>query len=182
MIKFSKVDPRIEDEQDEKTREIQREYNKKVSILQDCCKNFTKSISEFGVSPARYKGSPSNWQEKFKEAFSEPMKASKLTSRTSRVLYDIYKNLGKFKEKKFDVKKVEKYKDAFRFKSKEVKTNEKTGKSRVKRSAIDNPGIVNYFTGEKGPKFKPNLYNIPELISKICDYVTRESQYTPRGR
>lgn len=167
MIKLRKVNPALEDSQDKETREIQKEYNSKVNILKNCCEEFTESFkSEFKINPRIYTGKPSDWQEKFAKAFSGPMKANRLTSRTSRVLHDIYKNLGKFKkEEEFDIKKVDEYKKAFCFKVSKAKIL-KGGKAVIKRSAIDNPGIVNYFTGE-GAKFKSTLINIPELISKM---------------
>ena len=167
MIKLSKVNPALEDSQDKETREIQKEYNTKVNNLKSCCEAFTESFkSEFKTNPRIYTGKPSDWQEKFAKAFSGPMKVNRLTSRTSRVLHDIYKNLGKFKkEEEFDTKKVVEYKKAFCFKASKTKIL-KGGKAVIKRSAIDNPGIVNYFTGE-GTKFKSTLSNIPDLISEM---------------
>ena len=182
MIKLRKVNPALEDDQDKKTREIQKEYNEKVHVLERCCEKFTESLkSELKINLKTYKGSPSDWQEKFEVAFIGPMKANRLTSRTSRVLHNIYKNLGKFKkEEKFDIEKVDKYIKAFWFKASKVKTL-KSGKTIIKRSAIDNPGIVNYFTGE-GDKFNQVLKNIPELISEMEQYAEIEIDNAIRKR
>ena len=168
----------LEDIQDEKTRENQQYYNNKVNALKKCCEKFTNSFEkELKMSLKKYTGSPSSWKAKFEEAFNGskgPMRASRLTSRTSKILHNICKNLDKFKnEEKFDVKKIDEYKKAFSFTAKKVKIDKK-GRSLIKPSAIDNPGIVNYFTGQ-GSKFNSTLDNIPEIISNMAKCVEKEN-------
>lgn len=173
MIKFRKVDPRLEDEQDEKTRKIQKEYNRKVDALKACCARFEKYFKKVvRTDPPIYKSEPKSWQKNFKTAFCLPMRANKLTSRTSKVLHEIYKNLGKFQEEEFKTEKLKEYKEAFRFEAKKVETNKRTGKSRIKRSAIDNPVIVDYFMGENvRPKIPEVTESIPTVISNMYNSV-----------
>lgn len=154
-------------------------YLMKVENLKKRCQGFAKCLSENKECL-----SPGNWAEKFKNFFGEmsigrvnaPMKANRLTSRTSRVLHDIYKKLSKIKDEKFDVKRVNKYKEAFDFKEKTAKAVKGKDEEYIKRSAIDNYAIVNFFTGRsKGDKVpvvgscKINAIedNIPELIKKM---------------
>lgn len=181
MPKYRKVDAASVEEQTKEIQESQKKYNEKVRILKTCCINFVKSFledeKEFNKVEA-YHGNPSNWQKKFKDAFKGPMKANKLTSRTSKILQQMSKNLGKFKnEKEFDIDKMEEYKDAFSFEEEKAKFNKKKGENLIKRSAIDNPVIVEFFKGKN--KNTKAVNNISDLLVKMKEgTIMKSNNYT----
>lgn len=192
MPKYRKVDATSLEEQTKEIQKSQKKYNQKVKDLKECCDNFLKSFladdKEFNKVNA-YNGKPKDWQKKFKEAFNAPMKANKLTSRTSKILQEMYKKLGKFKnDENFEIDKIKEYKEAFDFEEKKAKFNEKKGENLIKRSAIDNPIIVEFFKG-KGKNTKV-VNNISDLllkmqkgtIMKMNNYTVGINMGTERGK
>lgn len=171
MPGFRKVSTEIE-VSEKKAKDIkgsQRKYNKKVEDLKACCDNFVNSFlndrNEFNKVAGVYYGTPKSWQKKFGKAFEEPMKANKSLSRTSKILHQMYKKLGEFKnEEMFNSSNIGKYKEVFNFEEKKAKINKK-GEDLIKRSAIDNPIIVEFFKGKE--KNTTTFTNISGLLSKM---------------
>ncbi len=112
--------------------EDQKNYNNKVLKLENACKEFEKKFKEC-------LGTPKKWKIAFEYFFKEQMKKSRLTSRTSRVLHKMSKNLSQFDDF-FDFNKLDEYIKAFHFENKKADNN-----NLIKRSAIDDKYMVDFF-------------------------------------
>ena len=119
-------------------KEDQKKYEEKVKNMQAACENFKKEFKE-------YLYIPNKWQGLLKENFEGQMAKNRLVSRTSRILHDMSNKLSKFKEKSFDPKKVKEYKKAFKFTAKKANS-----KDYIKRSAIDDKEVANFFNNQIG--------------------------------
>ena len=113
----------------------QEKYEKKVENMQTACKEFEEKFKE-------YLDIPKMWQGLLKYYFEEQMAKNRLVSRTSRVLHDMSKKLSKFKGE-FDPNKVAEYSKAFDFKAKTANS-----KDYIKRSAIDDKKVADFFNSE----------------------------------
>lgn len=112
----------------------QRNYEVKVYDLLIACNNFVSYLrAENEIYYARV-------SYVFNRAFKKQLKKNRMLSRTSRVLNKMSKELAKFKGK-FAPEDLEKYSKVFDYKPK--KADEK---NYIKRSAIDDKGVVKAFT------------------------------------
>lgn len=136
MLNFKKVITRDKSTEDENSGTSQGTYNKKVNELRTACKNFRESVLNKEMKPEY------GLKEMFDEAFKEQMKKSQITSRTSRKLHKMSKNLSTFKGP-FEQTKAKEYAKALHFDAK--KPNKK---GYIKRSAIDDEKINNFFNSE----------------------------------
>ena len=132
----------------------QEKYEEKVKKMQAACKKFEEKFKE-------YLDIPKMWQGLLKCYFEEQMAKNRLVSRTSRILHDMSKKLSKFKGK-FDPKKVAEYSMAFNFKAKTANS-----KDYIKRSAIDDANVVNFFTNY-----------IPDLLKKANPFDEKTKTFT----
>ena len=140
MFNFRKVKPKGNGSKN-KNQEDQKNYENKVEALRTACKNFGDYL----------KGVDENTEfnaiiEKFKDenkCFGKQMKKPQLLSRTSRRLNEMKKNLSKFKSKPFDPQKIDSYVECFTFKPKTSNS-----KGNIKRSAIDDEKVANFFNGK----------------------------------
>ena len=136
MLNFKKVITRDKSTEDENSGTSQGNYNKKVNELRKACENFRESVLNKKMKPEY------GLKEMFDEAFKEQMKKSQITSRTSRKLHKMSKNLSTFKGP-FEQTKAKEYAKALHFDAK--KPNKK---GYIKRSAIDDEKIDNFFNSE----------------------------------
>lgn len=136
MLNFKKVITRDKSTEDENSGTSQGTYNKKVNELRKACENFRESVLNKEMKPEY------GLKEMFDEAFKEQMKKSQITSRTSRKLHKMSKNLSTFKGP-FEQTKAKEYAKALHFDAK--KPNKK---GYIKRSAIDDEKIDNFFNNE----------------------------------
>lgn len=136
MLNFKKVITRDKSTEDENSGTSQGTYNKKVNELRKACENFRESVLNKKMKPEY------GLKEMFDEAFKEQMKKSQITSRTSRKLHKMSKNLSTFKGP-FEQTKAKEYAKALHFDAK--KPNKK---GYIKRSAIDDEKIDNFFNSE----------------------------------
>ena len=116
-------------------KEDQEKYEEKVKNMRAACKNFKEKFKE-------YLDIPKMWQGLLKCSFKEQMAKNRLVSRTSRILHDMSKKLSKFKNE-FDPNKVAEYSKAFYFKAKKANS-----KDYIKRSAIDDEEVADFFNIE----------------------------------
>ena len=134
MVNLKKV-VKMGSNKENKNKEDQKKYEEKVEKMQAACKNFN---DEFW----KHLSTPQEWQSLLKYCFGEQMAKNRLVSRTSRVLHDMSKKLSKFKHG-FDPNKVEDYIKAFDFKAKTANS-----KDYIKRSAIDDKEVADFFNSE----------------------------------
>ena len=155
MLNFKKVAARDSGEKNSNKND-QAKYEKKVEILEETCKRFVSDFENVLYTPQK-------WKNLFDRCFQTQMKKNKLTSRTSRILNAMSKNLSKFKGE-FDLEKLDDYIKAFSF------TPEKAKKGYIKRSAIDDKTIENIF----------NL-KIPSILVKTSNQLkVQNAKYTLR--
>lgn len=182
MPSFKKVHAESRETLSEEIKKNEKDYKDKVEDLKKRCQKFSTFLHDsFNSDDSSSANSgPASWSKGFKKIFGEdpkaPMKAKIITSRTSRVLHDIYKKLSKIKDKTFNVDNIAKvYVKAFKFKPKKIENIK--GVDYVKRSAIDNPAIVNYFMNETtGYKINSVEKNIPELFEERKNLMGSKNQ------
>lgn len=158
MLNFKKVAARDSGEKNSNKND-QAKYEKKVEILEETCNRFVSDFENVLYTPQK-------WKNLFDRCFQTQMKKNKLTSRTSRILNAMSKNLSKFKGE-FDLEKLDDYIKAFSF------TPEKAKKGYIKRSAIDDKKIENIFN-LKIPNILVKTSN--QLKMKNTKYTFREIQ------
>lgn len=154
MLKFKKVVERGNGTAN--LNEDQKKYEQKVVELEKACRKFD---SEF----KKILDTPEKWKKKFNDCFNDQMKKNKLTSRTSRVLHGMSKNLSKLKGE-FDPKKIKYYVEAFKFTPEKV--NKNTGY--IKRSAIDDGYVVSYFNTSIESIFEEKIKSKKEKADKMA--------------
>lgn len=146
MLRFRKVLPMKEGKsslEEAKNKKDQKKYEEKVTELRSACENFRQSILNEEMA------SENSLKTMFNDAFSEQMKKNKLFSRTSKLLHEMSKKLSKFKGPIFNQTKAKEYAKAFEFKAE--KPNDK---GYIKRSAIDDKFVANFFNNEMIKIFK----------------------------
>lgn len=153
MLNFKKVVAKGYGEEKNPNKKDQNDYLVKVNKLEKACKEFD---SEF----KKILDTPEKWKKKFDGCFNEQMKKNKLTSRTSRVLHGMSKNLSKFKGK-FEDENVDDYVKAFEF------TPEKVKNGYIKRSAIDDKAVANFFN-----------FDIPTILMKKSNELKVQEVYS----
>ena len=113
--------------------EAQQEYKIKVYTLLGCCKKFEDYLNKTVNEPIR-------WHLKFKEIFGDYLNSKKKFSRTNSLLKDIYKKLS---NEKYNWTGEQYYVNIFKFSPKLP-----SKKSYIKRSAIDDKTIAEYFNNK----------------------------------
>ncbi len=139
MPNFKKAIARKKATDTDREKKDQKDYETKVENLLASCENFKNYLKD------NLEGKPtfSEIAENFKkdEMFGKQMKKNKLTSRTSRILNEMHKNISKIKGE-YNPKKSAEFFGAF-IKFTPKKADSKTG--RIKRSAIDDEDVVKFF-------------------------------------
>ena len=137
MFSFRKVKPKGNGSEN-KNQEDQKNYEKKVEALQNACDNFGEYLEKEVNEGTKFVDIAKAFADK-DTGFGNQMKKSKLLSRTSRRLQEMKKNLSKFKNETFDPQNIDDFVKCFEFK------REKPKKGYIKRSAIDDEKVANFF-------------------------------------
>ena len=151
MFSFRKVKP-VEEGSKNKNQEDQKNYKNKVEALQKACKNFGEYLK--GVNEeTKFVDIAKAFADK-DTGFKDQMKKSWLLSRTSRRLQEMKKNLSKSKSKTFDPQKIDDFVKCFEFEREKL-----NNKGNIKRSAIDDKKVYDFFNENSKGSIREILIN-----------------------
>ena len=173
MFNFRKVKP-VEEGSKNKNQEDQKNYEKKVKELQDACDKFKEYIENNVTEKTKFSEIAEAFADK-DTGFGNQMKKSWLLSRTSRRLNEMKKNLSKSKSKTFDPQNIDDFVKCFKFE------REKSKNGYIKRSAIDDKEVADFFNHEMADIFNSKRISIQagsaiQEISNKVDKTLEESR------
>ena len=167
MLRFKKVVQREKDQTKNKDQKDQKRYNQKVEALEQACNNFGEYLKTV-TAETEISSVIKAFGDK-KTGFGKQMNKPGMLSRTSKLLHRMKKELSKLKSKnkKFgtiDNKKIEQYKKVFEFKQEKPDKNDY-----IKRSAIDDKKVAEFFNGN-------NQNSILGILTNMKDAAEKESK------
>ena len=163
MPSFKKVLVKSEGEMSEKEKKqfekkSQKEYNEKVEKLKGCVTEFTKNVAKREYTNIHL------IKKDFENCFKDYIKSKKLFSRTNKIIKEMYKKIEKAGSIMF-------YQDTDLYCQYCFKFDiEKPKNGYIKRSAIDNPEVVNLFSNIENT-FKAAFEKMREKsVNVICEF------------
>ena len=171
MFNFRKVKT-MEDGNENKTqiKKDQANYENKVRALRTACDNFGKYLKKEVTEETKFLDIAKEFEGE-KNGFGKQMKKSWLLSRTSRRLNEMKKNLLKSKNETFDPQNINDFVKCFEFEREKL-----NNKGNIKRSAIDDKKVYDFFNENSKGSIREILINRQTEAQKESDALNKHAK------